>query len=164
MSFEPRLRVLRGFLYSAGFILLLSGSAKVISSWGQSRILTLPDPVIGLAFRWVFLIVGIAEWTIASYCILSNQIRRSIGCLAWLSTAFLLYRIGLAAVKYHGHCTCLGTLTATLHISEQTADTVMKYAFGYLLLGSYLALFCNLKQKSKLPPFSSTSSALADVL
>lgn len=47
---------------------------------------------------------------------------------------------------YRKPCGCLGSLTQALDISEQVADSCMKVALCYLLVGSYATLFWLLNQ------------------
>ncbi|HEU5396317.1 MAG TPA: hypothetical protein VFV81_04060, partial [Verrucomicrobiae bacterium] len=60
--------------------------------------------------------------------------------LAWLSSAFLIYRTGLWFIDWHRPCHCLGDLTETLHLPAVWADDLMKMVLLYLLIGSYASL------------------------
>lgn len=131
----------RLFLYSAGALLLLTGVAKLISGSGHSRILLEHDPVTGLRFRDLFLAAGTMEIIIAVVCLLSKRVWFSVGLLAWLSTNFVVYRIGLSQTGYFKPCSCLGNLTDALHIPSHTVDITMKIILCYLLVGSYATFF-----------------------
>jgi hypothetical protein len=93
--------------------------------------------------------VGLAEIVTALICFINRRPALSLGLVAWLSTNFVFYRIGLVWVGWHKPCSCLGNLTDALHISPQTADTVMKIILAYLLIGSYASLFWLWRQKRK---------------
>ena len=138
----------RKFILSAGAILALTGAAKLWSGLGTAKVLAVADPIIGIQFGHLMLVVGITEIVVALICFFSKSHKLALGLVAWLATNFLVYRLGLWWVGYHKPCSCLGNLTDALHISPQIADTAMKIILGYLLLGSYLALFSLLKNST----------------
>lgn len=129
------------FLFSAGMILLVAAMAKIISSTGHGKILLAVDPLTGFQFGDLFRVIGGIEVAVALVCVFSKRISLSAGLVAWLSTSFLVYRIGLVAVGWHRPCSCMGNLTDALHISPQTADTAMKIILAYLLISSYASMF-----------------------
>jgi hypothetical protein len=139
----------RYFIYTAGVILCITAIAKIISVFGTQEILMQPDPLIGLSFHRLLLIAGIVELIIGCLCLFTKKIKLSNLLVAWLSTCFTVYRIGLWAINWRRPCHCLGNLTDTLHISPQTADAAMKIILAYLLIGSYAALFWLWRQKRK---------------
>jgi hypothetical protein len=134
------------FINSAGLLLLLTASAKLISSFGHGKILDANDPFFGIQFRDLFRIVGSAEAAVALFCFFSKQSWLASGLVAWLATSFVAYRLYLIGVGYHRPCNCLGNLTDALHIPPGAADIIMKVVLGYLFLGSYASLFWLWKQ------------------
>ena len=143
------------FVLNAGGILAITGIAKLWSGFGNSKILEVIDPIIGITFRHLMLAVGMGEIVVALFCFFSKSHKLALGLVAWLATNFVVYRFGLVWVGYHKPCSCLGNLTDALHISPQTADMAMKIILGYLLLGSYASLFWLWQQKrnaSLVPP------------
>ena len=131
---------------------MVTSVAKRISASGSARILQYPDPVFYISFRHVFWIVGGLELLVALVCFFGKWMGLQAGLVAWLASTFMAYRLNLVWVGWHKPCSCLGNLTDTLHISPQTADTAMKIVLGYLLLGSYAALFWLWKQRRKVTP------------
>lgn len=131
----------RFFFYSAAVLLGVTGVAKLVSASGSNRILQVPDPIFGLPFRYEFCVVGVLELGIAAFCLFGNRAEIKTAVVAWMATAFLVYRIGLLLVGYEGPCHCLGSLTAALHVDPQVADSIMKAVLAYLLVGSYAVLF-----------------------
>jgi hypothetical protein len=129
------------FIKSAGIVLLLTATAKLISGAGSAHILQTADPLLGISFRNLFWMLGVAEFAVALICILSNHVGLQAGLIAWLGTDFVVYRIGLLLINVQKPCPCLGNLTDALHISPQTGDTAMKIILAYLLIGSYATLF-----------------------
>jgi hypothetical protein len=115
--------------------------AKALSAIGPARALDTLDPLIGIPFRQLLLLVGLAELLVAFFCLFTDKRRFSLLAVAWISTNFLVYRIGLWAVGWHHPCACMGSLAGALHLSDQAADNIMKGILAFMLVGSYLLLF-----------------------
>ena len=150
-AFEVRERtsgsVSRWFMVSAGVILAVTCVAKVWSAFGGSKMLAVVDPILGITFGKLMLAVGVAEIVIALVCFFSKRQTLALGLVAWMSTNFVVYRLGLWWMGWKKPCSCLGNLTDALHISPQTADNIMKVLLAYLLIGSYLLLIWQWKSK-----------------
>jgi len=125
------------FLLSSGVILAITGVAKVWSGLGNSKFLAVVDPIVGLKFGQLMLAVGVVEIVIALVCFFSKRQTLALGLVAWMSTNFLVYRLGLWWMDWHRPCSCLGNLTDALHIRPETADNIMKLLLAYMLIGSY---------------------------
>ncbi len=125
------------FALSAGVILAITGVAKVWSGLGNSKLLAVVDPIIGIKFGYLMLVVGMAEIVIVLVCFFGKRQTLALGLVAWMSTNFVVYRLGLWWLDWKKPCSCLGNLTDALHISPQTADNIMKVLLAYLLIGSY---------------------------
>lgn len=136
------------FILSAGAILAITGIAKIWSGLGSSKFLQVIDPIIGLTFGHLMLAVGVGEIVIALFCFSSKRQTLALVLVAWVSTTFLVYRLGLWWMNWKSPCGCLGNLTDALHISPQNADGVMKGVLAYLLIGSYFLLIRQWLQKS----------------
>ncbi len=52
----------RKFILSAGAILALTGAAKVWSGLGTAKVLAVSDPIIGIQFGHLMLVVGICMY------------------------------------------------------------------------------------------------------
>ncbi len=75
---------------------------------------------------------------IAALCVWKRfPLRSRLLLAAWLSTLFVIYRIGLWAMDWHQPCGCMGSLAGVLHLKDATADKSMLYLLGYLVMGSY---------------------------
>lgn len=141
---------LRRFILSAGAILAITGIAKVWSGLGNSKFLAVVDPIIGIEFGQLMLAVGAAEIVIALVCLFSKRQTLALALVAWISTSFVVYRLGLWWMGWHRPCNCLGNLTDALHISPQVADNIMKGVLAYLLIGSYGILIWQWRERQKL--------------
>jgi hypothetical protein len=128
------------FVLSAGGIFAFSGVASVLSALGKAQALEMPDPIFEIGFGRLMLWVGLAELVIAAVCLFSAARNLSLGLVAWMSTNFLVYRLGLWFVGWHRPCNCLGNLTDALHISPSTADWITKGVLAFLLLCSYVII------------------------
>lgn len=138
MGVQQRLMVF--FNRSAGMLLLLTGLAKVISSNGSAEILSENDPVLGVPFRDLLFIVGMAELLLVGFLLFGQRLKLQAVLVAWLASNFLVYRLAYLSTGFN-HCPCLGTITKQLHISEGLADTIMMCILAYLIAGSVTYLF-----------------------
>lgn len=139
----------RVFVVSAGMVLLLTGTAKVWSSFGSAKILADADPLLSLQFRYLMFIAGALELAVASVCLFTKFKKLATILVAWLATNLLAYRFCFWRMGWHRPCSCLGNLTDALHIPPQTADMAMKIILAYLLIGSYASLFWLWRQRGK---------------
>lgn len=137
---------MRWFVNVGGGILALTGLAKAFSAIGPARALDTADPLIGIPFRQLLLLVGLVELFIAFFCLFTDKRRLSLLGVAWLSTNFLVYRLGLWFIGWHHPCACMGSLAGALHLSDQAADNIMKGILAFMLAGSYLLLFSQWRQ------------------
>ena len=146
MNIQKRYR--NWFVTTAAAVLLVMGVAKVWSSFGHAKMMAVPDPLLGVSFGNLMLLVGAAELVVAVLCFCAKvDLRLKISLVAWLATNFLVYRIGLWAVGWHHPCGCKGGLAGALHLSDQAADSMMKVILAYLLIGSYAILFSQWRQR-----------------
>jgi hypothetical protein len=131
--------IIKYFLWTAGGLLLITGFAKVVSSFGAGQILKSKDPLTGLGFGGLMFSVGVVELAVAGMCLWRSQRRLATRLVAWLATIFLAYRFDLHLTGWRRPCPCLGNLTDVIHISPELADNIMRGVLFYLLVGSYAA-------------------------
>ena len=124
----------------------LTRLAKAVSAIGSARALDAADPVVGIPFRQLLLLVGLGELVIAFFCVFTGRRRVALAAVAWLATSFLVYRLGLWFIGWHHPCACMGSLAGMLHLSDQVADNIMKGVLAYLLIGSYGILLWEWRQ------------------
>lgn len=135
------LRYQRGFLLGSGVVLLVTGFAKLFTLTGDTTLLDLPDPVFGVRFSTLMLVVGLTELVIAGFCLFSKRNRLTVLMVAWIASGFLVYRTGIRTLDWQRPCGCLGNLTDVLSLSPQAADWISVGLLGFLLIGSYGLLF-----------------------
>ncbi len=148
----------------AGALLGVTGFAKAFSAIGPARALDTADPLIRIPFRQLLLLVGLMELLIAFFCLFTDKRRFSLLAIAWLSTNFLVYRLGLWFVGWHRPCGCMGNLTDLLQISPRVADNIMKGVLAYLLVGSYVLLFAQWRAARRAPVAVKQEEAPAESL
>jgi len=132
---------LRIFILSAGCVLAITGGAKVFSAFGNAKLLSVDDPILGIPFKILIFVVGLMEIGIAAVCFTEKMKKAALCFVTMMATSFLVYRIGLWLVGWKSPCNCMGNLSDKLHISSTTADSIMKLVLAYLLIGSYASLF-----------------------
>lgn len=129
------------YVFSAGVIFLITGCAKIWSSFGHAGLLYTNDPIIGIEYRYLLFLTALAELAIAFVCFFSKKSLFPSVLSGWFATTVLLYRIGLSLVGWTKPCSCLGNLTDALHISPILVDNLMKYVIAYLLCGSAFSIW-----------------------
>ncbi len=133
----------RAFLLSSAVIFAGTGVAKLLSTSADSRLLQMADPIVGIQVRYLLLAAGVIEVVVALVCLRARRPIFAATLVAWISTSFVVYRIGLWWMDWKQPCGCLGNLTDILHLTPQTADNIVKVVLAYLLVGSCTLLFLN---------------------
>jgi len=128
------------FIRGAVVILAVTGLAKLWSVSAPGKMLLVADPITGLAFGRLLLLVGLAELALAAVCVFGRSPRLKLVLIAWLATNFVVYRLGLWWMGWKKPCGCLGNLTDALHLSPQSVELIIKILLAYLLAGSYALL------------------------
>jgi hypothetical protein len=129
------------FIKSACILLALTAIGKLGMVLGETRSLAQMDPLLGpLTNRQVLFMAAAAELGIVAMIWRPGPERIRLGLLAWISTAFLAYRLGLWWIGYQAPCDCPGVLKHITGFAPETADAIMKGILGFLLAGSYFGL------------------------
>lgn len=126
------------FIFCAGAILLLVGANIVLEVFKKSQALDIHDPVFGMSFRYLLLVVGIAEMAVAWVCLFTDKKTLSLGLVAWLAMEFAGYRIGLWTMGWHHS---LGFLVDPLNLSIRATDIITELTSVCLLMGSVTLLW-----------------------
>lgn len=152
----------RWLIVSVGVILALTGVAKLLSTTDDASILRVHDPIFGLPFKQLLMLVAAAEIVVACLCFSRLRVRARTASLvaalvAGLASAFLAYRASLWLIGWKRPCGCLGHLTDVLGISAETADWIALGLLAYLLAGSYGLLLRGLRVPTTGAPPSSAA-------
>jgi hypothetical protein len=137
------------FIYSAGAILLMAALERFLIAAGDVQVLGMPDPALGIPLRYAVLIAGVLELTAALICLFGKQVGLQIGWLAWTSTNFIVFRIGLLSMHCHPQATCIGSLTDPLRLSRGITGIVLQIIPACLCFGSYALLSLWFKRRIK---------------
>lgn len=149
-------RLVHYYFVGAIVILCVTAIAKIASASGEARALAQPDPVFeAVSKRQLMLIAALLEGAVIILLLRQVDLAPKAAILAWISTVFAVYRMGLWWIGYTGSCGCLGNLTDALGISAPAADWLMKLTLAYLLAGSYaiLAWMAAMRLRSLRPGF-----------
>jgi len=118
----------------AGFILLVTGSAKLVSVFGDAQLLDSHDGLIYfMNYRQLFIAVGIIEVLSAFYVFLGRNETVAFGLICGLAFCFLTYRLCLNLLKIGGQCRCLGNLSDALGLSPRVTSILLDFSLGTLL-------------------------------
>ena len=121
---------------TAACILLLASCAKLVSQGGSAPILALPDAIIGVSNRQVFLAAGTLELLSAGYLLFGSHILTKCILTLWLGGCFATYRVAIWWAAPGMPCPCLGSLGGWLPFSHATLDWVLRASIAYLIIGS----------------------------
>ena len=129
------------YIKSVSILLLLTGTAKLISASQKVSVLAMSDPLIGfLTVKQTSIIAGILEVSVAIYILMRQNSNRQLEIIAWLSLLFITYHIGLYLIGFHGMCSCLGNANAWLKLSDSSINLAVKCLLAYFSIGSLLML------------------------
>jgi hypothetical protein len=154
------MKALDTFRVSVLTLLVVTAAAKSWSVFGESTLLREVDPLFGLSFRTLMVVAATLEIGVAAICLLRPAVDGLLA-VAWLSTAFLAYRVGLWWIGWKKPCNCLGNLTDALNISPQVADNVMKGLLAFMLIGSVSLLILHWHNKGAAQPGETSSTPAA---
>jgi hypothetical protein len=133
-----RIQPIRAAFFKIGGVLLgITGFAKLLSICAHARILTMPDPIFDVPFRQLMIVAGVVELLVFVCCWSRMAWKLKAFLVAWLSTIFIVYHLGLWIVHYRGMCPCLGTLTDALRVSPTFANVWLNGIIIYLACGSF---------------------------
>lgn len=132
----------RRFIYISGVILVVTGFAKLFTLTGDTTLLAVRDPIFGAEFRHLMFAVGFVELLIAGGCFFGKRDWVTVMMIVSISSGFLAYRVGIYLIDWQRPCGCLGNLTDVLGISPPAGDWIAGGLLGFLLMGSYVSLFC----------------------
>ncbi len=135
-SVAERRLALNVFRISAIAILVLTAAAKLFSVGGDAVLLELPDPVFGLKYRHMMVLMGLAEILVAAMIFWLGNSQRSLVAIQGFSAAVLVYRVSVEMVGPGALCPCLGTLHEKLGLSEGAVEITTLSLLAYLLVGS----------------------------
>jgi protein O-mannosyl-transferase len=133
-------RLTRLFLMSAGWIFLLTAAIKFMSAMQEVRVLGRPDPLLEfLTTRQLLALTALLEAGVAAVILWAGRAvaaSEKLLLVFWLSTIFLLYRLGLWWIGHQGGCNCMGNAAQWLGTSPEKLNSIATVLLAYLVVGS----------------------------
>lgn len=126
----------KGFLLVAACSLLITASAKFISAFGTEEILNTLNVVFPIKMKSFLLLAATVEYVVAFVLLSKISTRIKILALLWVALSFFLYKLSLWIIDAPSPCPCLGTVTASIGISPNTAAMITDGLIAYYLTGS----------------------------
>ncbi len=130
------------FLRIVAVMLALTAIGKLWTSTGDVRLLFIEDPVFAISTANLLKLVAVLEIGVGFICMF-RPVMHGLISVAWLSTVFLAYRVGLWWIGWKKPCSCLGNLSDAIHVSPQFVDGTMKGVLAFMFIGSVSLLILN---------------------
>ena len=133
----------RCFIVSVICILIATCSLKILTVAAAWNELSSRDPLFSfLSNRELLIIVSVLELSLVVFLAKCRNTFLSAFAIAWISSLFLCYRIGLLMIGYTGGCSCTGGAESWVAIiTANHLDVTLKIALGYMTVGSCLNLW-----------------------
>jgi hypothetical protein len=129
-----------GFPRCAGVVLALLGAGLLTGAAGHSQLLALRDPIFGIAFRDLMLILGTVQLS-ASFILLFTSCRKfGLVLAAWISADFLVYRARLWNLGWHSSS---GFMVHALGLSPSVTDRWLSFCSLLVMAGSCTVLLAD---------------------
>lgn len=117
----------------------VAGLIKLFSAFQEMPIAQQPDTVFGLAYKWIFIVVGIVEMVCAVFVLGQRAaLARNWVIIGWLSANFVAYRTLWWMLGAAKPCPCLGNLLSFSPWLEHFASTALGLVAIAGLAGSVL--------------------------
>ncbi|MCW5555309.1 MAG: hypothetical protein KIS67_24500 [Verrucomicrobiae bacterium] len=137
LNHDARQRWVRGFIHSAGAILLFLATALFLvnatspADWSPTNV-----PILRVPVSRLFWFVGGIGMAVGLICLLAKNSRLPMALVSVMATSLLAARIGGSALGLsHGFKGYLGPLADAFGVPASTADGWLIATSGYLLLG-----------------------------
>ena len=128
------------FLRFAAAILIITALLKLVSAFGNSKILFHYDPIFGQKNRVVYAEVAGVEMMIAFYLLLAKNSFYKLTGVVWLCANFMFYRVGLAWMGVRKPCSCLGNAADWLPWLARNQEFISWTLLVFLFMGSSVLL------------------------
>jgi hypothetical protein len=128
---------IKKFVAVSALILAGAGLLKLISASQEVASLTLPSFFLVLSNRQMMLLAGMIELLCVLYISLGKDLDNKVLLIAWLSSCFLVYRLGLLWTKFPTPCHCLGNALDWLPLDKKLVDSAMGLLVVMMICVSY---------------------------
>lgn len=143
----------RPFLIFSGAVLTITALAKIVSVFGSTEALMLPDPLFGWQTRWVMLMAGLTEIMVLSILLSKRGRHTKLAAITWLGSNFAAYRVCLWMMGAKTVCPCMGSVYGLFGMDSSAMDRVMTVTVAILLVGGSFLLYAqsNLRLAARHP-------------
>lgn len=133
-------RIVDWYCRSVSGVLLVAGTAKLVTTLGHAQILRFNDPVFSQPIRQVLAMAALIELVCVIFIFWQRHPVPRLLAIAWLGSGFLLYRFFLHVLKAPKPCSCLGNLGDWLHIAPSNIALLLLVLNCYMFLGALILL------------------------
>ena len=127
------------FIHTGGGLLLAHALTQFVTVATDEQILAMPDPLLDIPLRYAVILTGVLELAMALVCLFGKKIELQCGLLAWATTNWTVYRLGILFTGGNIQYTCMGCLTDPLHLFSGPMEVVQQWVPVCLLVGAYAA-------------------------
>jgi len=137
----------RFFISSVALVLLVTSLAKLYSATGTAPVLELPEALLPMSNRQMFMCAGLVELITAAYLWLGNSEVIKLVWIAWLGGNFVLYRVASVLFVVGRPCPCLGSMTERIPLKPGTISNILGGIVIYMIFGSCFFLVAHWNRK-----------------
>jgi len=143
-----RTKLAKVYIISVAAILFMTAAAKLFSLVAYYHTFRSRDPLLYLRSDILVSIVSVLEIGVATFLLSANRTGSKFWAIIWISSLFLIYRVGLWQIGYKGTCPCMGTPNSWLMLLKPIhMDLVMKGCLVYMLFFSLAFLLIGIAHR-----------------
>lgn len=138
------------FILASGTVIFFLSVNHLFELWSSAQYLSLADPLFGISTRTTLQCVAPVELAIALQCLFGKKLLMQITLIAWLTTNYFLYQIGLIYHECHGFLEYLFPSHFIFRVS------LLSITFGTVLIICYCLFYLASHAGQRTTKFSST--------
>lgn len=127
----PRLGIPYALTACCG-ILIITGSAKLVTLFSPSAPLASRDPILGITNRLSLSLLSVIEFTLTSAIVAFPHSRRVLISLLAFAAGGLAYRLMAKILEVKGSCPCLGIVNSWLPIPAEILNILLMLGLLFL--------------------------------
>jgi hypothetical protein len=128
---------LKGFIHCIALILFIIAVAKLFSIFSVAQIWELPDPILSISNKWLFISSAGLDLGLSAFLLMSNRQTAKLIVLAWFATDVIIYRFGIRHVGGIYLLSCIGNITNKDLILPRALNVILWIFLCYILVVSY---------------------------
>ncbi|HVV00431.1 MAG TPA: hypothetical protein VHH88_03655 [Verrucomicrobiae bacterium] len=139
----------RFYRVSAVCILIVASLAKIDGLMHHVKLLSFPDPLLGVPNWCVLLFASIIEITVVLVLIIFKNYRITSLASATLGAEFIAYRLAFNIGHFSYGCPCIGRMGDWLPISAAGLNLVLWFIASWLFVGGIVNVFTSFSKSLK---------------